>query len=60
MLGLVPGIHVFEPRVEEDVDGQDKPGHPLWIGKVWAALVAAPRATNLVKTSDSGELHAMD
>jgi hypothetical protein len=23
MPGLVPGIHIFEPRVEEDVDGRD-------------------------------------
>jgi hypothetical protein len=29
MPGLVPGIHVFEPRVEEDVDGRDKPGHDI-------------------------------
>jgi hypothetical protein len=29
MPGLVPGIHVFEPRMEEDVDGRDKPGHDI-------------------------------
>jgi hypothetical protein len=29
MPGLVPGIHVFEPRVEEDVDGRDKHGHDI-------------------------------
>jgi hypothetical protein len=29
MPGLVPGIHAFEPRVEEDVDGRDKPGHDI-------------------------------
>jgi hypothetical protein len=27
MPGLVPGIHVFAPLSEEDVDGPDKPGH---------------------------------
>jgi hypothetical protein len=27
MPGLVPGIHVFAPISEEDVDGRDKPGH---------------------------------
>jgi hypothetical protein len=27
MPGLVPGIHVFLNREEEDVDGRDKPGH---------------------------------
>jgi hypothetical protein len=28
MPGLAPGIHVFETDVEdEDVDGQDRPGH---------------------------------
>jgi hypothetical protein len=25
--GLVPGIHVFGRRVDQDVDGRDKPGH---------------------------------
>jgi hypothetical protein len=29
MPGLVPGIHVFELRVEEDVDGRDKPGYDI-------------------------------
>jgi hypothetical protein len=29
MPGLVPGIHVFEPRMEEDVEGRDKPGHDI-------------------------------
>jgi hypothetical protein len=27
MTGLVPGIHVFNPIEQEDVDGRDKPGH---------------------------------
>jgi hypothetical protein len=27
MPGLVPGIHVFKPRVGEDVDGRDEAGH---------------------------------
>jgi phage terminase Nu1 subunit (DNA packaging protein) len=27
MPGLVPGIHVFAQRDQEDVDGRDKPGH---------------------------------
>jgi hypothetical protein len=27
MPGLVPGIHVFCYRRQEDVDGRDKPGH---------------------------------
>ena len=27
MPGLVPGIHVFEQRDKNDVDGRDKPGH---------------------------------
>ena len=27
MPGLVPGIHVFALREEENVDGRDKPGH---------------------------------
>jgi hypothetical protein len=27
MPGLVPGIHVFLPDEEKDVDGRDKPGH---------------------------------
>jgi len=27
MPGLEPGIHVFLPHFEEDVDGRDKPGH---------------------------------
>jgi len=27
MPGLVPGIHVFRPCREQDVDGRDKPGH---------------------------------
>jgi hypothetical protein len=27
MPGLVPGIHVFAPTSEKDVDGRDKPGH---------------------------------
>jgi hypothetical protein len=26
MPGLVPGIHVFFPRIK-DVDGRDEPGH---------------------------------
>jgi hypothetical protein len=25
--GLVPGIHVFCLRADQDVDGRDKPGH---------------------------------
>jgi hypothetical protein len=27
MPGLVPGIHEFVSRGQEDVDGRDKPGH---------------------------------
>jgi hypothetical protein len=27
MPGLVPGIRVFDDKVEEGVDGRDKPGH---------------------------------
>src|SRR5262249_30203824 len=27
MPGLVPGIHVFECFIKQDVDGRDKPGH---------------------------------
>jgi hypothetical protein len=27
MPGLVPGIHVFLRRNNQDVDGRDKPGH---------------------------------
>ena len=27
MPGLVPGIHVFASRNQNDVDGRDKPGH---------------------------------
>jgi hypothetical protein len=27
MPGLVPGIHVLGPRIKEDVDGRDAPGH---------------------------------
>jgi hypothetical protein len=29
MPGLVPGIHVFEPRVGEHVDGRGKRGHDI-------------------------------
>ncbi len=27
MPGLVPGIHVFDASMKQDVDGRDKPGH---------------------------------
>jgi hypothetical protein len=27
MPGLVPGIHVFLPSGNKDVDGRDEPGH---------------------------------
>jgi hypothetical protein len=27
MPGLVPGIHVFQNKQDEGVDGRDKPGH---------------------------------
>jgi hypothetical protein len=27
MPGLVPGIHVFLPSRDKDVDGRDEPGH---------------------------------
>ena len=27
MPGLVPGIHVFGRRIQNVVDGRDKPGH---------------------------------
>jgi len=27
MPGLVPGIHVFDRQVKQDVDGRDEPGH---------------------------------
>jgi hypothetical protein len=30
MPGLVPGIHVLQRMIEEDVDGRDKPGHDEW------------------------------
>jgi hypothetical protein len=30
MPGLVPGIHVLQRVMKEDVDGRDKPGHDEW------------------------------
>ncbi|MGY2987281.1 putative transposase [Bradyrhizobium sp. USDA 4508] len=32
MAGLVPAIHVFSPRGNEDVDARDKPGHDEFVG----------------------------
>src|SRR5882757_4639982 len=41
MPGLVPGIHVFLPSIE-DVDGRDKPGHDGFFGAL--GRVAPPPA----------------
>ncbi|MEZ0099600.1 hypothetical protein ABIF25_003182 [Bradyrhizobium elkanii] len=32
MAGLVPAIHVFSSRGNEDVDARDKPGHDEFVG----------------------------
>jgi hypothetical protein len=32
MAGLVPAIHVFSSRRNEDVDARDKPGHDEFMG----------------------------
>ncbi|MGJ5082195.1 hypothetical protein [Bradyrhizobium sp. HKCCYLS3013] len=40
MPGLVPGIHVF-PRMPNDVDGRDKPGHDDGEASVRIIQVAA-------------------
>jgi hypothetical protein len=29
MPALVAGIHVLRPRIDEDVDGRDEPGHDV-------------------------------
>ena len=46
MPGLVPGIHVFVPSSEKNVDGRDKPGNDESITAFWPSLIVFPRRSN--------------